>query len=85
MNKKSTDLKLETVIVECLPLLKNGGESAESVLARYPEFRSALQRPLEAACWLWERSRLFDPRPGFVKSSKKHLIEQISKKTPIIA
>ena len=80
-----TDLKLENIIVECLPLLRNGGESTESILARYPEFNSALQRPLEAACWLWDRSRLFDPRPGFVKSSRKHLVERISKITPLTA
>jgi hypothetical protein len=80
-----TELELERAITECLPLLIERSETLDTILARYPELDQELLRPLEAACWLCERSRLFDPHPGFIRSSRKILVDKIANKKPLAA
>ena len=85
MKTTKIELELENVITECLYLIHDRGETAKSVAARYPDLEEMLLPPLEAARWLCDRSSLFDPRPGFVQSSKRQLVEKIGQKKPLAA
>jgi hypothetical protein len=61
-----------------LELLQDPAETVESVLARYPpEIAEQLQPLLEAALWVKQSRSLYEPRPGFVASSKQRLLAQI--------
>lgn len=48
----------------------------EALMEKYPEYQEVLKPPLEAAAWLHSRALAFEPRPGFVASSKRRLIKR---------
>jgi hypothetical protein len=61
----------------CLDLIRSGGETLDSVVARYPEFTEDLRAQLEVAVWLSSSRAMLDPSPEFVSSSKHRLISKI--------
>lgn len=66
------------ILDTCLELIANGSRTVDSVIEQYPEHEDTLRPPLEAAQWLRSRSEVFNPRPGFVKLSKRRLINRFS-------
>jgi len=65
------------ILHKCLELIESGEESIESLIIRYPEINDFLRPPLEAASWLYQRSKLFDPTPAFLTSSRFRLVTTI--------
>lgn len=63
----------------CLQLVESGAESVDSVVQQYPEMADELRPRLEAALWMSSGKSVFDPRPGFVTTSRRHLVAQIQK------
>jgi PHD/YefM family antitoxin component YafN of YafNO toxin-antitoxin module len=61
----------------CLDLIKDGIETIDSVVARYPEFEDELRSQLEIIMWLSTTSASLEPRPGFVAASKRRLVSRI--------
>lgn len=74
MNK---EYKLDQIISNHLPAIRNGQESLDAVLEMFPEDSSALRPRLEAALWLLSLRKNLDPRPGFIVSSRKYLEQRI--------
>jgi hypothetical protein len=72
----NTQDDIGVILNGCLELLQRGNSTVESLIERYPEHRESLQPPLEAAAWLQSRSRVLDPDPGFVSTSKRRLVER---------
>jgi hypothetical protein len=60
-----------------LRLIQSGQETVESLLGQFSDCAGQLRPPLEAAVWLQDHQRLFDPRPGFLPASRQRLIKQI--------
>jgi hypothetical protein len=54
-----------------------GGETIDDVLADYPEQADKLRPQLEAALWIGGNKSAFDPRPGFVSTSRGQLLTKI--------
>lgn len=52
-------------------------KSIDSVLAQYPDLESELRPHLQAALWLVDQKRALEPRPGFVRASRRRLVDQI--------
>lgn len=65
----------------CLELIERGEESIESLTIRYPETKDFLRPPLEAALWLYQRSKVFDPTPAFLISSRLRLVSTVKSET----
>jgi hypothetical protein len=68
--------RISAILNRCLDLIESGAGTVESVIALYPEFGEALRPPLEAAQWLFSRSEVLNPRPGFVKLSRRRLVDR---------
>jgi len=68
--------RISAILNRCLDLIESGAGTVESVIALYPEFGEALRPPLEAAQWLFNRSEVLNPRPGFVKLSRQRLVDR---------
>lgn len=64
------------ILDTCLELINSGSRTVDSVIEQYPEYEESLRPPLEAAQWLRSRSEVFNPRPGFVKVSKRRLVDR---------
>ena len=60
-----------------LDLIRSGGETIDSVVARYPEFAEDLRAQLEVAMWLSSSRAILNPSPEFVSTSKRRLITKI--------
>lgn len=69
--------KLESIFQVCLEMIQSGQETVDSALSRYPDQADAMRPALEALSWLQGQGRLFDPRPGFVESSRRRLSTRI--------
>lgn len=74
-------MQLDKIIDESLLAIRNGQETIDSILDRYPKDASRLRPKLEAALWLANAGKALDPRPGFIASSRAYL-EQRLKTTP---
>jgi len=61
----------------CLELIREGRETLESVVARYPEYAEELRAQLEAVTWLFAHKTALEPRPGFVAASRRRLVARI--------
>lgn len=62
------------ILDTCLELITSGSRTVDSVIEQYPEYADVLRPPLEAAQWLRSRSEVFNPRPGFVRLSRRRLV-----------
>ena len=69
--------ELELVFQSCLEMVQSGRESFDSALSHYPDQAGAIRPGLEALVWLQGQVRFFDPRPGFVESSRRRLFARI--------
>lgn len=68
--------KLSNILNHCLELIESNVETVDSILEKYPDYSDVLRPPLEAAQWLYNRSEIFNPRPGFVQLSRRRLINR---------
>jgi len=74
-------MKFETynqVLQSCLERLFDGGVPLDEVISDYPHLRDRLRVDLETASRMQVQSSAFDPRPGFMKASREHLLGQLS-------
>ena len=69
--------KFEEALQTCLDLILGGNETIETAVARYPEWSDALRPQLETALWLTTYREVLEPRPGFVSTSRRRLVERI--------
>lgn len=67
------------ILDTCLENIASGSSTVDSVIEQYPEHAEVLRPPLEAAQWLRSRSEVFNPRPGFVKLSRRRLIDRFQR------
>jgi hypothetical protein len=74
--------QIEKIIDAQLPAIFDGDETVESILDKNPQIAAELRPRLEAALWLRKAAQGFDPRPGFVISSRKYLETQIESMQP---
>jgi hypothetical protein len=75
MTKESADF--ERYFEHCLLLIKSGQADIDSVTDRYPAHSAALRAHLRAALWLDAHKGALDPRPEFVRDSRKRLVSKI--------
>lgn len=68
--------KISSILNRCLDLIESGAATVESVIDLYPDLGEVLRPPLEAAQWLYSRSEVLNPRPGFVKLSRQRLVNR---------
>ena len=68
---------IEQILQTCLELIRTGQETADSVLARYPDYADDLSSLLETATWLQERRDAVAPRSEFVLTSRRRLLARI--------
>jgi hypothetical protein len=73
--------KVELILESCLEMIRSGQETIDSVLTRYPNLADVLRPELETALWLGEKSKILDPRPGFVYASRGRLISQVQQES----
>ena len=78
MTKESADF--ERYFEHCLLLIKSGQADIDSVTERYPAHSEALRAHLQAALWLDAHKGALDPRPEFVRDSRKRLVSKIRQK-----
>jgi Domain of unknown function (DUF5667) len=74
--------EIDQIIERYLPSLSCGEETIDSVLAKHADIRADLRPRLEAAMWLHQVRRSVEPRPGYISSSRKYLVERISSMQP---
>jgi hypothetical protein len=77
--------RIEKILEENLTAIRNGRETIDSTLARYPAIAEELGPRLEAVLWLDNASDSCQPRPGFVTSSRRSLERQIAALPPVNA
>lgn len=73
----STSVEIEQILQICLEEIQTGRETIESILVQQAVLRGQLRPELEAASWFWQRSGVFDPRPGFISASRDRLVDRI--------
>jgi Domain of unknown function (DUF5667) len=69
--------EFDEALQACLDLIREGRETLESVVARYPEYAEELRAQLETVSWLFAHQSALDPRPGFVAASRRRLVTRI--------
>jgi hypothetical protein len=69
--------QLNDILEICLTLVFSGHETIDSALAQYPEYADELRPMLESALWLHNQKSLVGARPGYVKASRKRIVDQI--------
>ena len=57
--------------------------SLDEIFVRYPEEFEALRPQVEAALWLHYQAEKLSPRPDFVQTSRKHLVQRISRQPAV--
>jgi hypothetical protein len=75
--------RIDRIIQMNLPLITNGEETVETVLATYPKLASELRPRLEAALWLIQTKKVVQPRPGYISSSRGNLENKIKSLPPL--
>ena len=74
--------RIDKILSTTMPALANGEESIDSILGKYPGIEDELRPRLEAAAWLQQLKHGVEPRPGYVRSSRTHLENQIQSLRP---
>jgi hypothetical protein len=69
--------EFDEALEACLELIRDGRETLESVVARYPEYAEELRAQLETISWLFAHEPALEPRPGFVSASRRRLVARI--------
>ncbi len=69
---------IEKIVETSLPAISSGQETLDSILAKYPKEADEIRPQLEAALWMANASKSFDPRPGFVTSSRRYMEQRIA-------
>jgi len=78
-----TERMLDRIINAYFPAISKGGETLESILAKYPQYAGELRPRFEAALWLQQAKLVINPRSGYIISSRKYLEAQIESLRPI--
>lgn len=66
-------MKYENILQACLSRVLEGDDSLETVVSEYPQWSDQLRAALETALWLQNQRKEFEPRPGFVRSTRASL------------
>jgi hypothetical protein len=74
------DRQIEDLINRYTPDLSTGRETVASILEKHPQFAPELKPRLEAVYWLLDKESGFEPRHGFISSSRNKLEQQIALK-----
>jgi hypothetical protein len=61
----------------CLDLVIIEGMNIDDALAEFPSYADSLRPELETALRVANQQQAFSARPGFISSSRKHLMQQI--------
>lgn len=73
--------EFDIILQSCLELIESGQETIDSVLSRYPDLAEELRPELEMAFWIQSKTESLEPRPGFVSSSRRRLLERIQQES----
>jgi len=65
--------EFDLVFQACLEMIQSRQVTFDSALSYFPDQAGAIRPALEALVWLQAQVRFFDPRPGFVESSRRRL------------
>lgn len=76
------DSRFDKIVDKYLPAIINGQETVDSILDKYPQYADALRPRLEVIKWLAAAKNDLEPRPGFVSSSRKYLVNQLQSIRP---
>jgi hypothetical protein len=71
--------KLDEVLPLCLSAYEGGDKSISSILDDYLPADDPIRQQVEAALWLEARKKSLAPRPGYVRSSRQYVTDQIQK------
>ena len=74
MNNKEYD----QVLQECITLVLKDSEPIEGACRRFPKWGTKLQDDLRSALLLKRTGQSFEPRAGFIDSTRRLLVEQIA-------
>ncbi len=69
--------EISQIIENGLEAILSGGATLESVVAQHPEQAEIIRPELEGALWLVSQRQEVEPRPGFVKASRRRVVERI--------
>jgi Domain of unknown function (DUF5667) len=72
----------DEALQSCINAIRDGQETIDSVVVRYPEFSEELRLQLRTVFWLFDHSEELGPRPGFVSASRNRLIQRINDEKP---
>ncbi|HSB66644.1 MAG TPA: DUF5667 domain-containing protein [Anaerolineales bacterium] len=81
----NNERRLDKIIEEHLPAIRNGQETLDSILSMFPEDANMLRPRLEAARWIAKIRVSLEPRPGFITSSRKYLEQRLKSTSPTSA
>ncbi len=68
---------MDVILQSCIDMMLGGQAQLETVVYNHPERADELRPLLTSALWLWSNRSVFDPRPEFLKSSRKRLVALI--------
>ena len=68
---------MDVILQSCLDMIIGGQARFEAVVSNYPDRADELRPLITSALWLWSNRSVFDPRPGFIKNSRKRLVASI--------
>jgi len=72
------DLKRYNRILDsCLDSILTQGVPLEDAIAGHPEYQERLRVDLDTALWFQGAGSQFEPRPGFIASSRRYLVSKI--------
>jgi len=70
------DRRIDKIVEIYIPAIKNGQETIDSILEKYPQYANALRNRLEVVFWLLNAKKNFEPRQGFISSSRQYMEQQ---------
>ena len=70
------DRRIDKILEIYTTAIKNGQETIDSIIEKYPQYANALRPRLEAVLWLVNAKKNTEPRQGFVSSSRQYMEQQ---------
>jgi len=68
--------RIDKILEIYTPAIKNGQETIDSIIEKYPKYANALRPRLEAVLWLLNAKKNFEPRQGYISSSRQYMVHQ---------
>jgi len=76
------DRRIDKILEINLPAIRDGQETIDAIIEKYPQYAGALRPRLEVILWLVNAKKDLEPRQGYISSSRQYMEHQFESIQP---